>query len=72
MEGLLGLLLTQQEVRRQDPSCIILALDQHQDLLSGKGRLGDVVRLGLKDSVVRIAGTEGTVYRTANKAWISG
>lgn len=48
LEGLLGLLLTQLVVRQEDPSAILLALDQHRRLLTGRGRLGDIVRLRLQ------------------------
>src|SRR5439155_27141670 len=41
--GLLGLLLTGATLRVDHPNAIILSLDQHEALLSGGGRLGDLL-----------------------------
>jgi hypothetical protein len=43
VEGLVGLLLTGQEVRRNSPGAVVLSLDQHRRLLARSGQLGDVL-----------------------------
>ncbi|WP_437733218.1 hypothetical protein [Sorangium sp. So ce1335] len=72
VEGLLGLLLTGEALRKRDPAALILSLDQHHDLLASTGQLGDVISVKLADGAIRItvgeskfttlpAGAEGTV-----------
>ncbi len=46
IEGLVGLLLTGQETRRSHEGAVALSLDQHQRLLTGSGKLGDVLIVG--------------------------
>jgi hypothetical protein len=65
VEGLLGLLLTQLVVRQEDPSAILLALDQHRRLLTGRGRLGDIVRLRLQDGHLLLGVVESKLTRKA-------
>ena len=43
LEGLVGLLLTGHEIRRNNPGAIVLSLDQHRRLLARSGQLGDVL-----------------------------
>jgi hypothetical protein len=43
VEGLVGLLLTGQEVRQSSPGAVVLSLDQHRQLLARSGQLGDVL-----------------------------
>jgi hypothetical protein len=65
VEGLLGLLLTQLVVRQDDPSAILLALDQHRRLLTGRGRLGDIVQLRFQAGRLRIGVVESKLTRKA-------
>jgi hypothetical protein len=56
--GLLGLLLTGAALGAAQPNAIVLSLDQHESLLSGRGRLGDLLTVWQQDGVVRIAVAE--------------
>jgi hypothetical protein len=52
LEGLLGLLLTADEVG--DAGRLVLSLDQHAQLLSGSGVLADLISLAAEDGCVRL------------------
>jgi len=47
LSGLLGLLLSARATEANAPGGLLLALDQHRDLLIGKGQLGDLLRIGI-------------------------
>jgi hypothetical protein len=63
IEGLLGLLLTQDAVRQEQNAGILLALDQHRGLLSGRGRRGDIVRLRMEGDKLWIGMAESKFSR---------
>src|SRR5262249_38622081 len=65
VEGLLGLLLTQYVVGKEYLDKVLLALDQHRSLLSGKGQLGDIVRFRLESGMLLIAVAESKLSRNA-------
>jgi hypothetical protein len=54
VEGLVGLLLTGQEVRRSSPGSVVLSLDQHRQLLARSGQLGDVLAVRNEGNTVSI------------------
>jgi hypothetical protein len=54
VEGLVGLLLTGQEVRRRSPGAVVLSLDQHRQLLARSGQLGDVLAVRSEGNCVSI------------------
>ena len=51
--------------RAGGPSAILLALDQHRRLLTGRGRLGDIVRLRLQAGRLLIGVVESKLTRKA-------
>jgi hypothetical protein len=53
--GLLGLLLTGEALAEAEPDAIVLSLDQHQSLLGGRGRLGDLLAVSYANGGVRIS-----------------
>jgi hypothetical protein len=58
VEGLVGLLLTQAILREEPSPGLLLALDQHRGLLTGRGRRGDIVRLRLNGTTLSIGVVE--------------
>jgi hypothetical protein len=54
VEGLVGLLLTGQEIQRTMPSGVVLSLDQHRHLLARSGQLGDVLAVRPENGHVSI------------------
>jgi hypothetical protein len=58
VEGLVGLLLTQTILRAEPFPGLLLSLDQHRGLLTGRGRRGDIVRLRLDGSTLSIGVVE--------------
>jgi hypothetical protein len=58
VEGLVGLLLTQAVLRAEPAPGLLLSLDQHRRLLTGRGRRGDIVRLRLDGSTLSIGVVE--------------
>jgi hypothetical protein len=64
IEGLLGLLLTQEAVKEDSSTAILLALDQHRGLLAGRGgRRGDIIRLRFDKNKVWIGVMESKLSR---------
>jgi len=47
LSGLLGLLLSARAMEMDDSPGLLLALDQHRDLLTGRGKLSDLLRIRL-------------------------
>lgn len=58
VEGLVGLLLTQAALRAEPSPGLLLALDQHRALLTGRGRRGDIIRLRLNGDTLSIGVVE--------------
>jgi hypothetical protein len=54
LSGLLGLLLSANVTEANDHAGLLLALDQHRDLLAGGGQLGDLLRIRIIDKDVNV------------------
>ena len=58
LSGLLGLLLSARATRDALDQGLLIALDQHRDLLTGAGQLSDLLTIGLLDGAVRVGVVE--------------
>jgi hypothetical protein len=67
LSGLIGLLLSARACQGDLSDSLLLSLDQHRDLLSGAGRLSDLLRIGLNGSTVQIDVVEAK-FSTGNLA----
>lgn len=65
VEGLIGLLLTQFVVGKEHAGGVLLALDQHRGLLSGRGQLGDILHLRVESNDLLIGVAESKLSRNA-------
>jgi hypothetical protein len=54
LSGLVGLLLSAHATEAGNPGGLLLALDQHRDLLTGRGQLSDLLRLRIVEQGVSI------------------
>jgi hypothetical protein len=54
LSGLIGLLLSARATEVESPGGLLLALDQHRDLLAGRGQLSDLLRIHAVGRSVRI------------------
>jgi hypothetical protein len=54
LAGLLGLLLSAGTIEATDSGGLLLALDQHRDLLAGRGQLSDLLRIRVSEKGVCI------------------
>jgi hypothetical protein len=54
LSGLLGLLLSARLMESKEPEGLLLALDQHRDLLAGGGQLSDLLRIRLIGNDIHI------------------
>jgi hypothetical protein len=54
LSGLIGLLLSAQATQANKSRGLLLALDQHRDLLVGSGQLGDLLRVQAVNSEVQV------------------
>ena len=54
LSGLVGLLLSAHETEQNGPGGLLLALDQHRDLLSGRGQLSDLLRVQVGNGEVSV------------------
>jgi hypothetical protein len=54
LSGLVGLLLSARAVEAEKRGGLLLALDQHQELLAGGGQLSDLLRVRMKGQAVSV------------------
>ena len=54
LSGLVGLLLSARSVEEEGLGGLLLALDQHRDLLTGGGQLSDLLRIRMKGQDVSV------------------
>jgi hypothetical protein len=54
LSGLVGLLLSAAATEADNVGGLLLALDQHRDLLTGRGQLSDLLRIRIAEKDVRI------------------
>ena len=65
LSGLIGLLLSARATEADNLGGLLLALDQHHDLLTGRGQLSDLLRIRIVEKNVRIDVVEAKFSRGA-------